>query len=337
MGRVADVRPRPSRYASGMSVRFRAATPADLPGVVALHNAVNPDNLTSLEVLQAREGARRPDLLFRRLAAEEGGDLIGMATYGQNEWTVGADRLFVNVLVHPAWQGRGVGRALYGQVLEEVAPHAPGRLLTFTAEDRPRALRFLAERGWREVARERPSALTLAGADLSGRAAALTHVEAQGYRIVRFADLQGDPQREQKFYDLDLDAGRDVPMPEGESMSAPPLERYWQNVRASPHFDPTLWFVAVQDGAYAGLSQLYRTSMPGVLTTGFTGTARAHRRRGLALALKLTALTHARDIGAREVRTENNAKNRPMLAINDALGFQARPAGLTFALEWPRG
>ena len=317
-----------------MTVHIRPATPADFAAVNALNNLVNPEQVSALASFEARERARRPDLTFGRLLAERAGEVLGVALYAQHEWTTGEGRLLVNVSVHPERQGEGIGRALYASLLEAVAPHRPQRLLTQTIADRPRALRFLAERGWQEVARERPSALTLAGADLSGLDPALARLEAQGYRVATFAELlETDPQAEAKFYTLDLDADRDVPMPEGETMRPPPPERYWHTVRSNPHHDPALWFVAVQGGGYAALSQLNHSDLPGVLKTDFTGTGRAHRRRGLALALKLRALQAARELGAREVRTVNDARNRPMLALNERLGFTERPARLSYALE----
>lgn len=316
-----------------MTVHIRAATPDDLAAVVAIQNAVSPDNLVSLATFQARERGRRPDLLFGRLVAEQGGRVVGSANYGHFEWLYDPRKFLIGAAVRPEAQGQGIGRALYGALRRVLAAHDPVKLTAYTAESRPRAMRFLQARGFTEAAREQESALQLAGADLSGLENAVRHIAAQGYQIRTFAELEDDPEREAKFYALDLDASRDVPMPPGEQMTSPSLERYWESVRGNPHFDPALWFVAVRGGEYAGLSELLHTDTPGVLNTGFTGVARAHRRRGLALALKLRALTHARQLSAREVRTENDATNAPMLGINIALGFQKRPAWLNYAFD----
>ena len=121
-----------------------------------------------------------------------------------------------------------------------------------------------------------------------------------------------------------------MPLAPGESFTYPTLERYWQNASDNPNFDPEAWFVAVKNGEYAGLTQLYRSAAPDLMHTGFTGVSRAHRGRGLALALKLTALEYAKSRGVREVVTSNAQSNRPMLSINEALGFVKEPAWIDF-------
>jgi hypothetical protein len=64
------------------------------------------------------------------------------------------------------------------------------------------------------------------------------------------------------------------------------------------------------------------------LNTGLTGVLRSHRRRGIATALKVCAMSFARDYGAIEVDTDNE-ENNPMLQLNYQLGFRSLPAELT--------
>jgi predicted GNAT superfamily acetyltransferase len=65
---------------------------------------------------------------------------------------------------------------------------------------------------------------------------------------------------------------------------------------------------------------------PQVLYQGLTGVVRSHRKRGIALALKLHGTRYAIDHGYAQIRTDNDAINAAMLGINIALGFQPRPA-----------
>jgi RimJ/RimL family protein N-acetyltransferase len=53
-----------------------------------------------------------------------------------------------------------------------------------------------------------------------------------------------------------------------------------------------------------------------------TGTARQHRRRGLATLAKLATIRWAREHGIEAILTDNAEANTGMLAINDRLGYR---------------
>ena len=57
---------------------------------------------------------------------------------------------------------------------------------------------------------------------------------------------------------------------------------------------------------------------------------REWRRKGIATALKLAAVTWAKDAGKREIRTWNAQQNRAMLSINEAMGFEKIPAWISY-------
>jgi GNAT superfamily N-acetyltransferase len=60
--------------------------------------------------------------------------------------------------------------------------------------------------------------------------------------------------------------------------------------------------------------------------TWMTGTAREHRGRGVARALKVEALTRAKRKGLRAMGTTNDEPNKAMRGINAKLGYQMLPA-----------
>ncbi|HYS29293.1 MAG TPA: GNAT family N-acetyltransferase, partial [Candidatus Limnocylindria bacterium] len=55
---------------------------------------------------------------------------------------------------------------------------------------------------------------------------------------------------------------------------------------------------------------------------GLTGTARTHRRRGIARVLKLAATEYAAAHGVARVHTGNAIVNEGMLSLNRSLGFR---------------
>ena len=60
-----------------------------------------------------------------------------------------------------------------------------------------------------------------------------------------------------------------------------------------------------------------------------TATRRSARGRGVASALKRATVLHARERGLRRLRTENEERNAPMLAINRRMGYRPTPAWLS--------
>lgn len=90
------------------------------------------------------------------------------------------------------------------------------------------------------------------------------------------------------------------------------------------------WQIAVHNGAYVGLSYLWRSMGNNNLENGATGVRRAYRRRGIAMALKIRNIRWAMERGYPRIKTWNAAHNRSMLGINEALGFLKQPAWIEY-------
>jgi len=306
-------------------VTIRHATRADYAALAELLTAVWPEEPQTAQGLEHEDKYREERCKHAKFVIEEDGRVLAYGGYDQYAGMYHPDKYYAWVNVHPAHQRRGLGRRLADFVEGELVRMGALSVLTHTREDVTRGMQFAELRGYQEKMRYFESRLSVPDFDFGPWEHVLPEVQASGFRVASLSEFPDDAEHRQKLFDLFRDIRRDVPRPEPATDVS--FENFQKWTWESPYFLPEAYFIAedLATGAWAGSSALWRTDGSHI-GTGLTGVRREYRRKRLALAMKLRGIQYARSVGAPEIRTGNESNNRPMLAINEALGFVKQPA-----------
>ncbi|OGD72470.1 MAG: hypothetical protein A2Y64_05350, partial [Candidatus Coatesbacteria bacterium RBG_13_66_14] len=263
--------------------RYRAN---DLPALVELSNLENPLP-ASLSIARYAEDNIPPDRLLVRFVGEEGGRLMASAAIVGGVFAE-LGTFQVGLVVHPDYRGRGHGRALWDLLERQLAFLAWKKLLAQTWADREAALAMLSRRGF-AVAHEdlflrRSLARYEKPADFSER---IRRVELQGIVIRLYAEIN-DNDKERRLWRIFEDSEADVP-------HAVPYRKRdfeeWKKAFAGPSMDTGTYVVALDGKEFVGVTGLVLTGGRGAPAMPLiTGTVPAWRGRGIATAVKYTAM-----------------------------------------------
>jgi GNAT superfamily N-acetyltransferase len=251
----------------------------------------------------------RPESRHTALLAEEDGEAIGSAELSLAHDSTEPGQALLNVYVRPDRTGRGAGTALVHAGEERLAGLGAREVFSWVL-DEPAARVFAERRGYRPGSTAQFLRLDLAGAELPP-----APVAPPGVELRTAADFADDPR---PVFELDAECTADEPGDVRRVLDdyAGWLDETWRN----PLLRHDLATVAVVDGRPVAFTAV-RTDGGTRYGTVMTGTARAHRGRGLAKLVKADSLHRARAAGFTEAHTGNDAGNAPMLAVNRWLGY----------------
>lgn len=318
---------------AAIPVRVRPFTEDDYAHLVSIGTASFPDDPLNEEELRHNDAAWDQSRYWfvRFVAEDESGMVVGTGRMNHMPWEFAPDRYVMNVTVRPQHRRRGVGGALYDYVVETLRERGARSLRSWVQkETMTDSLTFLAHRGFREVQRGWESRLVVAAFDFTRFTKAEERAISQGITLTTLAaERARDPEASRRVHEMMQTIGGDVP---GTGQFTPIAYDHWlaQDVE-TPKALPEAFFLAKDGDRYVGVSLMQRRlEQPEVLSQELTGLLREYRGKGIAMALKLQTVKYARDHGYREIRTANDVRNRPMLRINEAMGFVKQPAWIAF-------
>lgn len=288
-------------------VQIREAVIDDVPAFDRIRRAIYPWHIASIAAQRIWFNATTPDAKPVRPVAVIDGELVGFAMGRIRTSTAepGVATMYLNVL--PQVRGQGVGRALYDVVMSHLDSLGLNKILADVA-DLPEAQKFATDRGFRQGHSDRYSGLD--PRQLPPMPPILADVTL----------MPMSSQRPEALHALDTAAGVDEP---GEvSMDGIPFDEWKARVWDNPDQDLEISTVALVDGVLAAATFMEVNRESARAWTTFTATLREYRGRGLAKLVKSRTLREAAAAGVTQALTANDFTNKPMLAVNDWLGYQ---------------
>ena len=305
-----------------MKLEIRPFTRKDLPGIIDLWNIVRPNQQRTLDEAESDMDTLEPQFQTTFFVTEMNGQIIGVSEIYRHPGMYHPHKFFGNIFVHPDHWSKGSGGALYQQSLEFLNALEAICFRTQVHESDAHSLQFATARGFTESKRDFESLLNVKDFDFS-RFAGLENVEGIEFQTAR--DLDSTAFR-QAFFDCFATTRNDVP----RSQTASPIsfEFFNEQVLGDEYFlwDGTQIALDPKTDTILGFSGVYHGAREGWLDQWLTATRTEARGRGIALALKLRTIRFALEHGYTTIRTDNDTRNAPMLAINDKLGFERQPA-----------
>jgi len=307
-------------------MKIRNFTPEDYPVIVSIHNSLNivwPEMPRTPEGWAAVDQNRNPKNKHKRWIAVEDGRVVGFASYVQSPWSYPPESFYINVEVHPDYQRRRIGSALYDRVMEDVQTFGPPALRADAFTNLPQGFAFLQKRGFYEAFRETPVHLDVTAFDPSPYAGLEPKLKAEGVIIKTLRELKPDPDRDRKIYDLMCEVDQDMPH-EGDEYREPAFDDWVGWGLNDPSVLQDAYFIAMCGDEYIGMRELGRYSDDALLG-GLLGTRPEYRKRGIGLAMQLRGIAYAREHGYRLLKTCTAIQNVPMQALFNKLGYARDP------------
>ena len=306
--------------------RLRPALPSTYePGIASVVNTFeqNPVSVETVHEWLIHDAPGR--ISFRRVAVNGEDAVVGYAVSVHETWDP-EGQFYAWAGVAPAWRGRGIGAALYSDMLEFLKHHNASTVTSEVRDDCAVSQAFARRRGFENDRHLFQSSLDLEHFDESPYAQIIADSAASGLRIHSLADFGDTPEARGKLYEVNAITDRDVPGWTGPGLS---FEEFNEWVYEAGWYRPDGQLLAADGDRWVGICAVRLYPEVRQAFNVHTGVIRSYRRRNIALALKLAAIRYARSQGARSISTHNDSTNSPMLALNRKLGYVPEPGRYT--------
>ncbi len=329
-----------------MSMAIHPFGPIHYEAITRVMNRAVPRNPVTAARIKDWDIHRPGHLKAERWVTDIDGVVVAVGDYSQSSDMYHPQKFQVSITVDPDYQHRGIGSALYDFLTAQLEQHEPIAYQARAYADQEDTLRFLQTRDFVEDFRMWESELDVSSFQAEAYGDVDERLQARGFEIVPLTDLADDPRRDRLVFELERETMQDIPSPESVTSTREQLKpeeveermaRYVERVINHPDRPLDAYFVARHGNEYVGLTyfELDREHLRADIL--MTGVKRDYRGLGIGTALKVRGVLWAREHGYKTIVTGNDTVNRPILAINDRMGFVRQPEMIFFEKRLPAG
>ena len=309
---------------------LRPATLDDAAFAADLWTALHPDSPE--DPVLTRYWWEHPwdDGTWERYVVMRGDRAVGFAAQGHPRWEQMPER-YARTQADLAREVRTPERLDAVLAFAEERAVADGALKAtlWTWETDGEKIASAQRRGFQQARRERFWELDLParrGALEAMAAASREHMRAQGIEVTTL-DRVPDPEKHRRLWQMSEVASQDTPRT--VPWTPTPFSTFEAWLR-NPGIREDRAHVARIGDEIVGISLLTYPPVRGIVQTEWTGTARSVRGRGVARALKCETVMEALALGVDRIRTDNDSQNKPILHINEFMGYHPLPEMIQF-------
>lgn len=299
-----------------ISLEVRPAVAGDEERIVAIYNLEEPDMPPLTPARYRAECAEEPGERYVAVLAEQ---LVGYGSFRWAWWTGEPSLYQIEIHVDPGVEIGQIDTQLFAELQRRLSAKGAMRLLAWVKAGAEQEARF-ARLGFAETGQViREYRLAIPEADTALYAEQEERLRQGGIEIVSLAEIdRTDTAFLQALQRLWADPDAEPRDPEQQRHA---FETWRQQVLNAPGLTPETHWVALKDGQPVGTTFLKQTNED-AFENDYTAVVTMHRRRGIAMALKLRATLWGQQQGAAWFYTSSEVNNLPMITLNTRLGYR---------------